>query len=235
MGGVLIKEEDIDLVIQKHKDFCDEWSIDYPLHSSRIRGGQGKFGWLKKPENAGLFYSAIEELLLSLPIIGIACIIDRAGYVARYKDRHDKLWFMCKTTFCILVERATKFVDERDRKLEIFFEETGKKEDREIIRYLRDLKQQGNPFNQQTSREYNPLAAEDYRKVILGEPRRKTKKVPMIQIADLVLYPMAKAGYDPKYRPYQKLKEAGKLIDCHISTDQFPYLSIKYSCFDNGK
>src|SRR3546814_8714594 len=38
----------------------------------------------------------------------------------------------------------------------------------------------------------------------------------MLQIADLVLFPMAKAGYAPEYRPYAKLAEAGKLIDFHL-------------------
>ncbi len=42
-------------------------------------------------------------------------------------------------------------------------------------------------FNIQNSESYNPLSANDYKRIILGEPRRKTKNVPMIQIADLVL------------------------------------------------
>jgi hypothetical protein len=109
LGGILVKEEDIEAMLQKHKAFCAEWNIDYPLHSSKIRGGQGKFGWLKKPENAGLFFPALEEFLLSLPFVGIACVIDRPGYVARYKESYDEsLWYMCKTAFCVLAERAAK-------------------------------------------------------------------------------------------------------------------------------
>src|SRR5712691_1110287 len=95
LGGILVKEEDIEAILQKHKSFCAEWNIDYPLHSSKIRGGQGKFGWLKKPENAGLFFPALEEFLLSLPFVGIACVIDRPGYVARYKESYDEsLWLL---------------------------------------------------------------------------------------------------------------------------------------------
>ena len=45
----------------------------------------------------------------------------------------------------------------------------------------------------------------------------------MIQIADLVLYPMAKGGYDSDYRPYKKLKESGKLIDCLLTGTRFHY------------
>ncbi|CAG1012369.1 hypothetical protein RHIZO_04239 [Rhizobiaceae bacterium] len=54
----------------------------------------------------------------------------------------------------------------------------------------------------------------------------------MMQIADLFLYPMAKGGYDPTYRPYRALKESGRLIDAHLSPERIPSLGIKYSCFD---
>ena len=233
LGGTLIKEEDVIRLIEKHAAFCAAWNIDYPLQSSRIRGGQGKFGWLRKPENAGLFLPALQDFLLDLPIVGAACIINRPGYVARYRHRYnERLWLMCKTAFSILVERAAKFADDQGRKLEICFEESGKKEDRAIIQYMRDLKRQGNPFDRQTSGVYEPLSPEDYRRIVLGEPRRKTKKVPMIQIADLVLYPMAKGGYDPSYPPYKRLLEGNKLIDCFFSREEAALRGIKYSCFD---
>jgi len=57
----------------------------------------------------------------------------------------------------------------------------------------------------------------------------------MIQIADLVLYPMAKGGYDSSYNPYRKLKESGKLIDCLLTEDKILVGGIKYSCFDTQK
>jgi hypothetical protein len=233
LGGILVKKEDVDEILLKHTAFCKEWRIDYPLHSSRIRGGQGKFGWLKKPENAGEFLPALQDFLLSLPFVGIACIVDRQGYVDRYKGQYnDQLWFLCKTAFSILIERSAKFADDHGRKLEIIFEEAGKKEDRNIVHYLRTLKREGNPFRQQMSENYTPLNADDYKRIILGEPRRKTKNVPLLQIADLVLYPIAKGGYDPNYKPYKKLKDAGKLIDCHFSSGQIPFRGIKYSCFN---
>lgn len=232
LGGFLLKEEDIPELRKKHAAFCAEWKIDYPLHSSSIRGGRGKFAWLKKPERAGLFFPALEELLLSLPLISIACIVHRPGYVARYKDTYkEALWYMCKTAFSILVERSAKYADENGRKLEIVFEGTGKKEDRDIKHYLKELKKQGNPFNQQSSQGYTPLTPDDFRRIILGEPHQKTKKIPMLQIADLVLYPIAKAGYDRTYKPFLKLKEAGKLIDTGLSEAQIPFRGIKYSCF----
>ena len=32
LGGILVKEEDIEDVLQKYKTFCAEWNIDYFLH-----------------------------------------------------------------------------------------------------------------------------------------------------------------------------------------------------------
>jgi len=87
LGGVLINEEDGDEVFAEHKAFCDAYSIDYPLHSWAIRGGREDFGWLKKPEAAFAFLTDLEKMLGSLPIVGIAAVIDRPGYVARYPSR----------------------------------------------------------------------------------------------------------------------------------------------------
>ena len=61
LGGILIKEDDIDKIIQAHKTFCSAHNISYPLHSWSIRGGRGKFGWLKTPEKAGIFMAALED------------------------------------------------------------------------------------------------------------------------------------------------------------------------------
>ncbi len=116
-------------------------------------------------------------------------------------------------------------------KLEVYYESSGRKEDRDILSYARALKTEGTPFDAENSSSYRPLSPEDYRRIVLGEPRQKTKKTPMIQIADLVLYPIAKAGYDPEYRPYKRLKDNGKLIDCFLDEGDIYSLGIKYSCF----
>ena len=231
LGGLLIKEEHVKELVISHKQFCTDWNIDYPLHSSKIRGGRREFSWLRTGESQH-FLSSLQDFLLSLPFVGIACIIDRPGYLARYSERcHDQLWHMCKTTFCILVERSAKYADENGRDLEIYFEQSGKIEDRNIVEYLRDLKLGGNQFSEVSSKDYEPLTAEDYRRIILGEPHRLSKESPPIQIADLVLYPIAKSGYDASYNPYMKMKEAKKLIDSLLSDAEVPIKGIKYSCF----
>ncbi len=235
LGGFLLKEEDISNLRSKYAAFCSDWGIDYPLHSSSIRGGRGKFSWLRQsPENKDKFLSALEDLLISLPLLGIACVVHRPGYVARYREVYrDSLWFMCKTAFTILVERSAKYADANGRRLEIVFEESGKNEDRNIIQYLKELKLSGNPFSQNTSEGYTPLAAADFQRIILGEPQRHTKKLPMLQVADLVLYPIAKGGYEKTYHPYLRFLEKGKLIDCVLSDDLKPLQGIKYSCFNS--
>ncbi len=179
LGGVLIHEERIEEVKQKHTAFCQRQGINYPLHSSAIQGGRRNFGWLKQPERARSFFADMDDFLVDLPILGIAAVIDRPGYVARYHNAYqEQLWFMCKTAYSILIERAAKYADSQDCKLRVFFEETGKREDRDIISYARTLKTEEMPFNKSTSGGYGALQAEDFQRLVLGEPKRRSKKHP---------------------------------------------------------
>ena len=52
-----------------------------------------------------------------------------------------------------------------------------------------------------------------------------------MQLADLYLYPMVKAGYDKNYRAYQELIKNGKIIDVVLKSEEIPTLGVKYSCF----
>ncbi|MGH1351608.1 MAG: DUF3800 domain-containing protein [Methyloligellaceae bacterium] len=233
LGGILVKGEDDTEIYHAHRSFCGNWGINYPLHSSSIRGHRGDFGWLSQPEEAGYFMPDLRKFLLSQPFIATAVVIDREGYFSRYREQHvDKLWEMDKTAFSILVERAAKFADLNDRKLEIIFEESGRKEDRALIRYMKALKQDGNPFTGNGTNQYDPMSAKDFRNIILGEPRRKKKALPQLQVADLVLFPIAKGGYQPNYRPYKDLVASGKLIDDHLPNELRASCGIKYSCFE---
>jgi hypothetical protein len=232
LGGILINEEDIDPFVVSYKAFRKEWSIDYPFHSHKIRGGREEFGWLKKPENAAAFLPALEDMLLTLPIIGIAAVVHRPGYVERYKDIYkDRIWMMSKTAYSVLIERSAKYARAQGRTLRVFFEGAGPAEDGDIVSYAKALKKDGMPFDQNNSAFYGALKPEEFREIVRGEPRRKTKATPMVQIADLALYPMAKGGYDPSYRPYKKLMEHGKLIDAVLKPEDRPSQGIKYSCF----
>src|SRR3546814_5899677 len=89
-GGVLVKNEEVDGIFAAQNAVCRAHDIDYPLHSWAIRGARGKFAWLKAPEKAGNFHAAIEEYLLSLPIVALACVINRPGYVRSEERRVGK-------------------------------------------------------------------------------------------------------------------------------------------------
>jgi Protein of unknown function (DUF3800) len=236
LGGILIHEEQIAPLLQSHRDLLARWELTSPLHSTKIRGRRGAFAWLgNDPDAENRFMADLEALILSLPIIGIACVIDRPGYNGRYAALYPQPWLLCKTAFAIIVERAAKYAARHDSKLEIYFEQVGKAEDRAIEQYVRDLRTSGMPFDPGTSAGYDNLKAADFKRIIAGEPNRITKKVPMSQIADLVLYPLAKAGYDKNYPPYKKLVDAKKIIDSTLEPAEVPTLGIKYSCFDQKK
>jgi hypothetical protein len=139
-----------------------------------------------------------------------------------------------KTAFAIVVERAVKFAASRGRRLKVHFEQCGKREDRETIADQRQLKINGMPFSIETSEKYQPLNAETFRAILDSDPERHTKENPLCQIADLVLYPIAKAKYEPSYPPYVHLRNHAKLIDCVVAKEDVQSLGIKYSCFDGG-
>lgn len=232
-GGFMIRAADVETLKEAHRAFCAKWDIDYPLHSYEIRGGRGDFGWLKNPSTAFEFLTELEQFLLGLPVIGIAAVVDRPGYVARYREVYrDGLWFMCRTAYSILIERAARYADEQGCQLRVFFEGAGRDEDSSLLAYAKDLKQNGMPFSGTAANAYNGLSAADFQRIILGDPIRQTKKSRMMQVADLMLYPMAKGGYDPTFRPYRALMDNRKLIDALLAPEHIPGRGIKYSCFE---
>ena len=114
---------------------------------------------------------------------------------------------MDKTAFAILVERYTKYAEREGRKLRLFFEGTGKIENRRILSYMDDLKRDGMPFDIENSLSYSRLSSSDFQETVVGVLQRSTKLSVYLQIADLYLYPIAKGGYDKFYQPYIDLNE----------------------------
>ncbi len=234
LGGILLKKSDRSDTITAYKEFRKRWRITYPLRSSDIRGKRGNFVWLKDKKLHDAFFNDLNAYLCDIRVVGFAAVIDRVGYNNRYEEKYaGKPWWMCKTAFSILIERAAKYASENNGCLKIRFEEAGKKEDRAIMGYWKDLKKEGMPFNPSTSAKYASLEATDFRAILLGEPRRQMKKSPLLQIADLYLYPMIKGGYAPDYFPYRHLMKNKKLIDAVLPPEKIECLGIKYSCFDN--
>lgn len=233
LGGILVKGEDRSQIIEDYKELRRKWRITYPLRSSDIRGKRGNYVWLTEKSVHDDFFKDLNAYLCDIPAIGFAAVINRPGYNSRYEEKYgEERWWMCKTAFSILVERASKYVLANGGQLKLRFEEAGKKEDRAIMNYFKDLKTTGMPFDVSTSSKYEYLNAEDFRRVLLGEPERQTKKSPLLQVADLYLYPMVKGGYDKEYAPYKIFRENSKLIDDLLSKEELESKGIKYSCFD---
>ena len=234
LGGVLIEDEAEERARSLHAAFCERWRIDYPLHSVDIRGRTGNFLWLltAKNERRDAFYEELYQLMRSVPALGIACTVDRPGYNARYKERYnEKRWLLCKTAFCIVVERAAKYARSKARKLRVFPEKCNKIEDRTLRGYYDALRTEGSPFAPNTSDKYKPLSQAELHDT-LYEFMPKNKTSPMAQLADLYLWPICVGGYHASNRPYKRLMEDGKLIECVMPREAWQAEASKYSCFD---
>lgn len=232
LGGILLWEDEEDALRDRHAAFCAEWQIDYPLHSVEIRHRAEPFRWLRDPKKHKAFMESLTKFVLSLPVMGVACVIDRPGYNHRYLENYGRdRWSLCKTAFAIAVERATKYAIGEGARLRVRPERCNRKEDRKLEEYYQALRAEGHPFSQTTAGKYKPLAASDYSATLYEfEPKAKTS--PPIQIADLFLWPICMGGYHRSNLPYRLLVENSRLIDCKYSPEDQPMLGIKYSCFD---
>ena len=235
LGGVLIRDRDEESARTLHAAFMARWSITSPLHSSEIRSQKGSFAWLRglsAPDEAR-FYEELFQFLIDVPVIGLACVIDRPGYSARYLDQYDqKPWMLCRTAFSVVVERAAKYARQLGARLRIAPERCNRTEDAWMKGYYNALKEDGMPFAAQNCDKYGPLSPSDFRKT-LYEFRLKAKSSPMAQLADLYLWPICVGGYHLSNRPYARLFKEGKLIESRLPEDTWSVAATKYSCFDS--
>lgn len=234
LGGILVKEDNEDEARALYKNFCEKWKIEHPLHSSEIRRKAEHFAFIGKlsPKEQTAFYEELYCLMKDCPVTGIGCVIDRPGYNHRYAQRYgQEKWQLCKTAFHICVERAAKYAAFRNCKLKVFAERCNKKEDARLKQYYNEMKIHGLPFDKDNSEKYAPLGNEMLRNILCDfKPKNKTS--PMTQLADLYLWPICMGGYDKNNRPYKRLKEDGKLIDCILDEEKISIMGIKYSCWD---
>ena len=234
LGGIIVRGEDEERCRGILADFCERWGITSPLHSEEIRHRSKNFRWLEgDPIRRQEFLVALETMLLSVPVIGISCVIDRPGYHRRYDAIYgNRKWSLCKSAFAISVERASKYARHHARKLNVYVEKSDRKTDNRLKQHFLDLKKSGHPFDTQTSSRYEPLEATEIGET-LYDFKLKEKSSPLMQIADLFLYPMCQGGYNPNYHPYSVLQTSNRLIDSHVS--DVAKLGIKYYCFDTNQ
>lgn len=237
LGGFLIAESDVEHVKEQHKQFMISQSLECPdgsfkrhLHSTKIRCKKSHFEWLKCEKNAKSFYSSLNKLISELPIFAHACVIDRPGYRDRYGNSHDDKWQLCRSAYQILIERSVKFVRSvGGTKLIVYVEKTGRKEDKKIQGYHDVLRTQGMEFNVASSSAYSPVLQEELSKFVTKNVKFQTKASRLMQLADIVLYPLIKGGYDKSYPPYIFLMDKKLIVDAHV--EDINTMGIKYYCF----
>ena len=236
LGGVLLRESEEEKFRAQHQVFCNEWDISEPLHSSEIRARAGKFSFIGRLSKADQekFYEELYHLMAQFTGIGIACVIDRPGYKARYAKQYpeEKKWLLCKSAFSIVVERAAKFAASHSAKLRVYAEKSDRKTDARLKGYYDELRLDGMPFDTSNSEQYDPMGQGGLRGV-LYDFKTKNKTSALTQLADLYLWPMCIGGYDRENRPYARLISDQKLIDCHLAPGQLGTLGVKYYCFDS--
>ena len=236
LGGILIPSERAADVVGSGSALKADCGIAGFLRSYDIRKKKRSFAWLAKDQaRAQRLYNGINSLVASMPGWVTAVVIDRPGYDARYREMHgNNRWQLCRSAYDILVERASKIADADGRRLKIFMEATGPREDGLIRQYHSNLRTNGLEFAAPTSSKYQPLAAADFARITMKNPAFTRKGNPLSDLADLVLFPLVMGKYNPDYMPYRHLRDAGKLVDVRLANGPTD-CGIKYYCFDDPK
>jgi hypothetical protein len=191
------------------------------------------FSWLGKVDQSEreAFWDGWRKILCDANVIGISCVIDRPGYVARgYLEKHNDRWLLCRSAFDITVERAAKIARSEGRKLHVVFEQDAAI-NKTIEGYFDNLKENGLAFDGNNSKKYVPLAQPEFAET-LGRIQHKPKTHPLLQVADSYIYAMARHGYDKKFWIHRSLRDRRRLSDFAINSEVLPNVGIKYYCFD---
>lgn len=235
LGGLLINSVNEEEAKREIAAFRARWpeTENEPFRSYDIRNKTKRFRWLESlsPEGHHDFMNELTALLIGLPVHVLACVIDRPGYNRRYMAMYgDRRWKLCRTAFNIAVERAAKVSIHDGMRLRVYVERSDKPTEHQFKSYFDDMRKVGLPFNASTSEPYRPLTAEQLHSTLL-EFRVKTKESSLMQLADLLLWPVCQGGYNKDHRAYAELVRAGKLLDVRC-TEENGLFGIKYSCFD---
>lgn len=243
IGGFLIREEDIEIAKQAHDDLCSKWNINYPLHLTKIRNGNSPFGWLRRIEGdverlrtIEAFNTDLGDCLKKFPMIGLGCVVNKQKFYTEASEQYPKSrWAICKTAFTITLERAARFAIDENRKLRVYIEASGEKDDRRLIQYFNEMKIGGNPFNKENSSKYSPLSQYELADVLYDIQVHKKSEGKLIHFADILAYPIMRGAYpDKPYWLHSFLMNSGILSDAILPTEAIPVRGIKYAHFKSS-
>ena len=234
LGGVLIRGEHNDHARQLVSQFAGRWKLQSPAHLTDMMAERKGFAWLgrRKQEERDQFWRDWHATLVDAQVIGLGCIVDRPGYVARgYLEKHPDKWLLCRSAFDISVDRAAKIARREGRKLHIVFEQDPGIND--IMHgYFANLKEKGLAFDASNSGKYTPLSRDEFAET-LGRIQHKPKSHSLLQIADSYIYAMARYRYDKKYPMYRHLRDHLRIADFALPNECLPHMGVKYYCFDS--
>lgn len=235
VGGILVREADADNCNNAIRAFRSRWPEmgDTPLRSYDIRNMTKGFRWLAAMsiERRTQFMDELGEMLCTLPVLVHGCVVDRPGYNARYRIKYGpRRWMLCKTAFKIAIERAAKVAISKGERLRVYVERSDAPTEKRFEQYFDSLREAGLPFDPALSAKYAPLMQVQLKRT-LYEFRIKTKESLLMQVADLVLWPICQQPYNSEHRALAMLRDRGKLLDAMCTTEN-GLLGIKYSCFD---
>lgn len=237
LGGILVKDEDQTKCKELFQAFCTAWPLlAPPLHLTDMRARRKHFSWLEKISKSeqDRFWAEYHAFLTALPVIGMACVVHRPGYLARgYGSRPgDSKWDLCRTAFNIVVERSAKYAVSQGARLRVKFERSDIKTDQLMKGYFAVLKGGlGLQFDPGRSAKYAPMD-EGALSGALIDLEAKPKIATMLQIADSYVYGIARGRYEPSFTLFATVTAAGKLMDANVAQTDLEALGIKYSCFD---
>lgn len=235
LGGIIVRAVDEPEVLTLLRAFKTKWNmkLDAPLHGAEIRAVKGRFRWLKTLSEADLimFKTDLLRMVLAMPIVVHACIVDRENYYKRYKKLYGKnIWAMRSSAAVILLERALKFVRHAGgKRLTMRFERCGTSEDHNLREVYRNFRTGGHPFNPDNASKYDPLAADSISSILDEHPIGGGKEVELLQVADLCLFPVATSRNGKPNAAFAKLLSEKRLVDA-LTAD--PSIAVKFYCFD---
>jgi hypothetical protein len=232
-GGILLRGEDNDAARSLVSDFSSKWNLRVPVHITDMLSEKKGFAWLGRKSQmvCDEFWDDWRKALCDAEVIGLGCIVDRPGYVARgYLKKHQDRWLLCRSAFDITVERATKIARLEGRKLHVVFEHDPAMNDT-VAGYFHNLKNCGLAFDAKNSEKYQPLTQSEFQET-LGRIQHKPKSHALLQIADSYIYAMARQAYDKKFWIYRSLRDRKRIADFFLPQRHLPHLGVKYYCFD---
>lgn len=232
-GGILIRGEDNDHVRSLVSDFSDRWQLRHPLHMTDMLAEKKGFAWLGKrtQKERDDFWQGWTQVLCAPPVIGIGCVVNRPGYVARgYLEKYKDKWLLCRSAFDITVERAAKIARLEGRKLHVVFEQDPAMNET-VTGYFHNLKANGLAFDAKNSGKYGPLTKDEFAET-LGRIQHKPKSHYVLQMADSYIYAICRYRFDRKFPLYRSLRDHKRIADFALPQECLPHLGVKYYCFD---